>query len=58
MKYITIYGLESLVEYCVDGANTIQDLNKYLSTDPQPEYRLASCQLTNNGYFIVVWEKC
>lgn len=56
MKYIIEPDLEGLIEYAIGGANTIQDLQRYLSTDPHPKYRLASCQF-NYGRFLLIWEE-
>lgn len=56
-RYICEYGLEGLVEYAVDGANTVEDLNKYLTKDPHPGYRLVSCQHMRMGNWHLVWER-
>ena len=55
-RYICEYGLEGRVPYAVNGANTIEDLNRYLITDPHPEYRLASCQHMRVGNWHLTWE--
>lgn len=50
--YIVECGVPDSVRNC----NTVEDLERYLNTDPHTEYRLVSCQFVN-GDFIMVWEK-
>ena len=55
-RFIVECGLENRLEFAVNGANTTNDLSRYLShPEPHPEYRLVSCQFLN-GNWILVWE--
>lgn len=56
MKYITEYGISGKVKYAVSGCETVEDLGRYLATDPYPEYRLVSCQHMSSGNWHLVWE--
>lgn len=51
MKYI----VENGVPGAVPGCNTVEDLQRYLGTDPHPGYRLVTCQASGN--VLLVWEK-
>lgn len=51
-KYICEYGLP----ISVPGANTVDDLKKYLEEDPHPTHRLVSCQFMDSGQYMLVWE--
>lgn len=50
-KYITQYGIPE----CVTGANTVEDLDRWLRINPYPNYRLVSV-MNMNGTFVLVWE--
>lgn len=54
-RYIIEYGIPG----CVSGANTIDDLKRYLESHksgPHPLYRLVSCESLDSGNFLLVWE--
>ena len=40
----------------VSGANTVEDLKRYLDTDPHPDYRLANMSWLHSGSILMVWE--
>lgn len=48
-RYICLYGIPK----CVKGSNTVEDLSRYLDTDPHPNYRLVSCNLINGNWHLV-----
>ena len=50
-RYIVEYGTDI---GGVAGCQTYQDLQRYLDTNPHPDYRLVSFQ--HNGSFMLVWE--
>lgn len=50
-KYIVQLGIPK----AVGGANTVEDLQEYLSK-PHPNHRLVSCQFIG-GNFLIVWER-
>jgi hypothetical protein len=50
-RYVCEYGVRGAIK----GMNTVEDLAKYLSTDPHPAYRLASC-VRQSGDWLLVWE--
>lgn len=52
MRYIVVCGVPG----AVDGANTVEDLTRYLATNPQPRYRLANMSWLQNGNILLVWE--
>ena len=54
-KYICQNGLEGLLPWAVNGANTIENLREYLAGDPFPEHRLVTCQNWSGNWFLV-WE--
>jgi hypothetical protein len=58
-KYKVIYGLAGQPGCCgaVNGANTVEDLQRYLNEDPEPEYRLVSVQFLPGQNYLVTWEK-
>ena len=49
------YKVFGEVPNAVAGATTVQDLQRWLNTNPMPGYRLVSCQLVD-GSFMTVWE--
>jgi hypothetical protein len=54
-RYIVEHGLPKTVS----GCETVQDLTRYLETDPHPKYRLVNCQRISGTYQLVyqlVWE--
>ena len=51
MKHIVEHGIPGGVR----GCNTVEDLQRYLDSDPHPGYRLASCQ--GAGSILLVWEE-
>lgn len=53
MKYIVEYGIPGSVA----GANTVEDLQQYLGSDPHPDYRIANMSWLHNGQIILIWEK-
>ena len=55
-KHITEHGLEGRVPHAVHGANTVQDLDRYLGMNPHPFYRLASATACNSD-FLLIWER-
>ena len=52
MKYIVEYGIPG----GINGANTVEDLCRYLNSDPHPDHKLASSNLKDNGMVLMVWE--
>lgn len=52
-RYIVVCGLEGLVEHAINNANTIEDLSRYLSADPHPDYRIVSCNFIAGRWNIV-----
>ena len=53
MDYIVEYGIPD----AVNGANTVEDLRKYLYCSPYKGHRLVTCQNLSNGNYLLVWEK-
>ena len=53
MKYIVEYGIPGEVQ---GTSNTVQDLERYLDSDPHPEARLANLSWLNSGNILFVWE--
>ena len=52
MKYIVEYGIPGAVK----GCETIEDIQRYLNTDPHPDARLASLLYNGVKSVILVWE--
>lgn len=52
MNYIVEYGVPG----AVTGANTVEDLQRYLATDPHPDCRLANMSWLHTGNILFVWE--
>jgi hypothetical protein len=51
------YKVEYGIPEAVPGANTVEDLSDYLYTNPEPDYRMVSCQFAQSGNIIIVWER-
>ena len=51
-KYIVQACLPNGVQY----ANTIEDLQRYLYSDPFPDYRLVAVDFRHSGSISLVWE--
>ena len=56
-RYIVEYGLAGRVKYAVNGCNTIEDLRKYLKTNPHPNHNLVSSQFLRSGNVLLIWER-
>lgn len=52
MKYLTEYGIPGTVPQCV----TVEDVRKYLNSDPHPDYRLANLSWMHSGDVLMIWE--
>lgn len=53
MRHIVEYGIPG----SVDGANTVEDLRRYLGSDPHPDHRVANMSWLHSGQIILIWEK-
>ena len=51
MKYIVEHDISGMVR----GCETVEDIQRYLNTDPHPEHRLVSLTF-NYGGIILIWE--
>jgi hypothetical protein len=49
------YILENEIPEITRGCETIEDIHRYLNTDPHPEHQLASL-IFNYGGIILLWE--
>ena len=55
-RFICEYSMRYRMAHGVLGCETVEDLERYLSTNPHPDYRLASCQHMQTGNWHLVWE--
>ena len=51
-----MYYIVEKIPNSVPSCNTIEDLQRYLSTNPHPVSRLISAQFIN-GTFLLIWEE-
>lgn len=52
MRYIVEYGVPGALA----GANTVEDLRRYLDSDPHPDHHLANLSWLHSGQIMFVWE--